>query len=61
MSYELSILYQLTSGFFSETALKEEHLTNPKVVEAIKKYNWIVKPSHINGWVDLIRKVNYSS
>ena len=61
MSYELSVLRQLTSGFLSQTSIRQEHLSNPKVVEAITKYNWTVIKSHIEGWVELIRKVHYSS
>jgi len=61
MSYELSVLSQLTSGFVNQTAIRKEHLSNPKVVDAIAKYNWTVIQSPIDGWVELIRKVHYSS
>jgi hypothetical protein len=29
--------------------------------EAIKKYNWSLRPSHVYGWTILIRVMNFSS
>jgi hypothetical protein len=59
-SYE-SIMYQLTSGLISETSIPNEYLQYSEVVEAIKKYNWSLRPSHVYGWTILIRVMNFSS
>ena len=59
-SYE-SIMYQLTSGIMAETSIPTEYLQYPEVAEAIRKYNWSLRPSPIYGWTILIRVMNFSS
>jgi len=59
-SYE-SVMFQLTSGLITETSIPNEYLKYSEVVEAIRKYNWSLRPSHISGWTILIRVMNFSS
>ena len=56
-----SILYQLTSGLISETAVPSEYVYIPEINNAIVRYNWTLRASNIPGWTTLIRAINYSS
>ena len=56
-----SIMFQLTSGLISETAIPNEYIVYPEVLAAIQRYNWSVAASNVQGWTRLIRIVNYSS
>jgi hypothetical protein len=59
-SYE-SIMFQLTSGLISETAIPTIYINNPEINTAIVRYNWVIRASNIPGWTTLIRQINYSS
>jgi hypothetical protein len=61
MTSHASILYQLTSGLMTETAIPTEYLYVPEISAAIQKYNWSMAPSTIIGWTTLIRVIHYSS
>jgi hypothetical protein len=55
MSSVQAILFQLTSGLVSETAVQTEYLYVPEIVAAIQQYNWSVMPSCVAGWHTLKR------
>lgn len=59
-SYE-SIVFQLTSGLVSETAVPTEYLKIPEINSLIVRYNWAIRASNISGWTTLVRQINYSS
>jgi hypothetical protein len=61
MSSVESIMFQLTSGFVSETAIPTEYIKIPEINTAIVKYNWSIRASNIRGWTNLFRLINYSS
>jgi hypothetical protein len=54
-------MFQLTSGFISETAIPTDYLKIIEINAAIVKYNWSIRASNIPGWTNLIRQINYSS
>jgi hypothetical protein len=56
-----SVLFQLTSGLISETAVPTDYLHIPEINIAIVKYNWTLRGSNIPGWTTLVRVINYSS
>ena len=56
-----SILFQLTSGLISETAIPNDYIYIPEIKNAIVQYNWTIRSSNIPGWITLVRMVNYSS
>jgi len=56
-----SIMLQLTSGFIYETDIPIEYLSIPEVLIAIKTNNWITKQSQTNGWITLIKIINFSN
>ncbi len=56
-----SVMFQLTSGLISETAIPNHYLLYPEVLDAIQKYNWSAAASNVQGWTRLIRIRNYSS
>ncbi len=56
-----SILYQLTSGLISETAIPTDYVYIPEINAAIVQYNWTMRGSNIPGWTTLVKVVNYSS
>ena len=56
-----SVLFQLTSGLISETAVPNDYIYIPEINNAIVRYNWTLRASNIPGWVTLVRIVNYSS
>ena len=55
-----SVLYQLKSEFISETSIPNEYLNIVEIGEAIKRYNWKLKPSFIFGWTNLIKTLRRS-
>jgi len=55
MSSVQAILFQLTSGLVSETAVQTEYLYVPEIVAEIQQYNWSVMPSCVEGWPTLRR------
>ena len=61
MSSIESVLFQLTSGLISETAVPNDYLHIPEINNAMIRYNWTVRGTNIPGWVTLVRIVNYSS
>lgn len=61
MSSFQSIMFQLTSGFVTETAIPTDYINIPEINNAIVKYNWILRESYIPGWITLARFINYSS
>ncbi len=56
-----SILLQLKNGFISETTFPTEFMYVPIIKETIIQYNWLVRPSLRQGWVNLKRYRNYSN
>ncbi len=56
-----SVLFQLTSGLISETAVPTDYLHIPEINNAIVRYNWTLRASNIPGWTTLVRVINYSS
>jgi hypothetical protein len=61
MSSIESIMFQLTSGLVSETAIPTEYLNISEIKAALVKYNWSLRASNIPGWTNLFRMINYSS
>jgi hypothetical protein len=58
-SYE-SIMFQLTSGFISETSVPTDYLKYPEIIRAIQTHKWQVG-STMQGWTQLVKIVNYSN
>jgi hypothetical protein len=56
-----SVMFQLTSGLISETAIPTSYLQIPEIVDALIKYNWSLRASNIPGWTNVVRIINYSS
>jgi hypothetical protein len=56
-----SIMFQLTSGLISETAIPTSYLQIPEIVDVLIKYNWSLRASNIPGWTNVVRIINYSS
>lgn len=56
-----SILFQLSSGLVSETAVPTTYLDIPQIAAAIIRFNWALRGSNIPGWTTLVRVINYSS
>lgn len=56
-----NVMFQLTSGFINETAIPNDWLQNTEIINAIQRYNWIITPSTIPGWINIRRHINYSS
>jgi hypothetical protein len=61
MSSIESIMFQLTSGLISETAIPTSYIQIPEVAAALVKYNWSLRASNIPGWTTAVRIINYSS
>ncbi len=61
MSSMESIMFQLTSGLISETAIPTSYLQIPEIVDVLIKYNWSLRASNIPGWTNVVRIINYSS
>jgi hypothetical protein len=61
MSSMESLMFQLTSGLISETAIPTSYLHIPEINAALVKYNWSIRQTNINGWTTVIKIVNYSS
>ena len=61
MSSMESIMFQLTSGLVSETAIPTSLIQLPEIVAALIKYNWSLRESNIPGWITVFRLKNYSS
>lgn len=55
MSSVQAILFQLTSGLVSETAIQTEYVYVQEIAAAIQNYNWVVTPSSMPGWYSLKR------
>ena len=54
-----SVMFQLTCGYISETAIPTQYLENHEVISAIQKYKWSVGQSY-TGWTSLYKIINYS-
>ncbi len=50
-----SVLFQLKSEFITETSIPNEYLNIIEITDAIKYYNWKIKPSFIFGWTNLVK------
>ena len=59
MSSVQAILFQLTSGLVSETAVQTEYLYVQEIAAAIQHYNWTILPSYVDGWHTLRRYTIY--
>jgi hypothetical protein len=61
MSSIESVMFQLTSGLITETAVPNQYLYIPEINAAIQRYNWTLRESNIPGWTTLVKVINYSS
>jgi hypothetical protein len=61
MSSIEAIMFQLTSGLISETAIPTSYLKIPEINAALVKYNWLIRQSSNNGWTTIVKIINYSS
>lgn len=61
MSSIQAILFQLTSGIVTETAIPTEYALLPEIATILIKYNWYMGPSYTPGWTTFVRHINYSS
>jgi len=52
-------IYLLTSDLVSGMYLPETYLSIPEIDHAIRMFNWMIRPSEIQGWVILQRRVIY--
>ena len=50
-------IYLLTSDLVSGMYLFETYLSVPEIDHAIRMFNWMIRPSEIQGWVILQRRV----
>jgi hypothetical protein len=60
MSSWESVLYQLTSGFLSQTSFPSDYLKIPEIANALIVHKWHITGSN-QGWTDVMKIRNYYS
>jgi len=56
-----SIKLQLSCGLFNETMIPIQYLEYQNIIKLINQYNWSIGLYNTNGWVTLVKNINYSS
>jgi hypothetical protein len=51
----------LSNKFINETDIPIVYITEPKILEIIKKFNWNIINYKNNGWATFKRKISYNS
>jgi hypothetical protein len=52
-------IHLLTSDLVSGMYLPETYLSIPEIDHSIRTFNWMIRPSELQGWVILQRRVIY--